>query len=59
MIGGNIADLGRLGKGGSDLPTRIPDWVVRSDHSSTTSMYSDKGKFYNDLNAARNENMSE
>jgi hypothetical protein len=46
-IGGNIADL------------RTPDCAVRSDHSFTTSLYSDKGKFHSDLHAARIMNMSE
>jgi hypothetical protein len=45
--------------GGSGLPTQTPDCLLRSDHSFTTCLYSDKGKFYNDHNAARNENMSE
>jgi hypothetical protein len=58
-IGGNIADLRRVGKSGSGLPTRTPDCAVRSDHSFTTALYSDKGKFHSDLNAARNVNMSE
>jgi hypothetical protein len=47
------------GNGGSPLPIRTPDYAVRSDHSFTTSLYSDKGKFHNDLNAARDVNMSE
>src|SRR6202011_6289206 len=46
-IGGNIADL------------RTPDCAVRSDHSFTSSPYSDKGKFPGDLHAARIMNMSE
>jgi len=46
-------------KGGSALPTRTPDCAVRSDHSFTTALYSDKGKFHSDLNAARNVNVSE
>src|ERR1700675_4623295 len=31
----------------------------RSDHCFTASLYSDKGIFHSDLNAARNVNMSE
>src|ERR1700730_895170 len=38
---------------------RPPDCAVRSDHSFTTSLYSDKGKFHSDLDAARIMNMSE
>jgi hypothetical protein len=48
-----------VGKSGSGLPTRTSDCAVRSDHSFTTALYSDKGIFHSDLNAARNENMSE
>jgi len=59
MIGGNIADLRRVGKGGSGLPTRSPDCAARSDHSFTAFLYSDEGKFHGDLNAARNVNMPE
>jgi hypothetical protein len=58
-IGGNIADLCRVGKSGSALPTRTPDCAVRSDHSFKASLYSDNGKFRSDLSAARNVNMSE
>jgi hypothetical protein len=38
---------------------RTPDCAVRSDHSFTTAMDSDKGIFPSDLNAARNVNMSD
>jgi hypothetical protein len=31
-IGGNIADLARVGKGGSALPTRTPDSTRRVAH---------------------------
>jgi hypothetical protein len=54
-----MADLRCVGKSGSALPDRTPDCAVRSDHSFTASLYSDKGKFHSDLNAARNVNMSE
>jgi hypothetical protein len=36
-----------------------PECAVRSDRPFAASLYSDKGKFYSDLSAARNVNMSE
>ena len=58
-IGGNIADLRRVGKSGSGLPTGTPNCAVRSDDSLTTSLLFRQGKFHSDLSAARNVNMSE
>jgi len=40
-------------------PDSNPRMCGRSDHCFTASLYSDKGKFHIDLNAARNVNMSE
>ena len=49
-IVGNIVDLRRVGKSGSGLPT--PCGSIQSRFHD--ALYSDKGKFHSDLNAARN-----